>query len=91
MPGPYDIGDRVTLTQRFVNAAGTLTDPTTVVVTVTAPSGTATTPSTSSSSTGIWTATVDPTESGIWGVRWAGTGALLDGTVGEFTVRRRRW
>lgn len=90
MPGPYDIGDRVTLDVTFTNAGGTATSPTTVTLQVTPPGGTATTVSNSAGATGVYTATYDPTVAGIHYYRWAGTGALVVAEEGQFHVRPRR-
>jgi hypothetical protein len=86
----HDIGDVVPVTGTFRNAAGALANPTTVDVLVRAPSGTVTTVANSSSSTGIYTANITPTEEGVYRYRFTGTGAVAQAQEGMFTVRRRR-
>lgn len=86
----HDIGDVVKLTGTFKNASGTLTDPDTVTLTVLEPDGTTSTPTASSSSTGIWTANVTIDQSGTWRYRFEGTGAVVTAEEGAFDVRPRR-
>ncbi|GMU80033.1 MAG: hypothetical protein AMXMBFR46_28210 [Acidimicrobiia bacterium] len=86
----HDIGDVVKLTGTFRDAAGDLADPTAVTVTVLEPDGTTSTPTASSASTGVWTATVSIDQSGTWRYRWAGTGVVVTAEEGAFDVRPRR-
>lgn len=67
----------VTATFRLTD--GTLVDPTNVVLTVKDPSGNTSTPTVSNPSTGVFTATIDFDEEGIWYWRW--TGETSEGTV----------
>lgn len=89
MPGPYDIGDRVTVASNFTTG-GTAFNPSTVVFTYQAPSGTQATAALSNPQTGTFTSTVDPDEIGIYQYRFVGTGGTPVSEYGEFTVRMRR-
>ncbi len=76
------IGTGVTSTQRFTNSAGTLTDPTTVSVTIREPDGTKTTyvyvtdPEVVKDSTGVYHISFVPDQIGSHGVYWLGTGTV---------------
>lgn len=73
----YDVGDQVRLTATFrATADDSLVNPTTVTLKVKSPAGTVTTPSATSSSTGIWTYDLDLTLEGNWYYRFVGTGAV---------------
>lgn len=67
-----DIGDDVTVTTT-VYVDGVLTDPASVVVTVTDPAGDDTTPSVTNPSTGVFHATVPVTAAGRWQYAWQTT------------------
>lgn len=86
----YDIGDLVTLTATLTNTAGTLSDPTSVTLTVRKPDGSSSTVSNTRSSTGVYTADVTIDQAGEWNYRWEGTGALVVAEEGQFYVRPRR-
>lgn len=67
------------------------TDPTTVAMTLTSPTGTATTytyalAEITKDSTGVYHKDVTCSEAGEWVYRWVGTGAATDTTIGTFTV-----
>src|SRR5215469_9970687 len=62
------------------------TDPTTVVLTITDPTGATTTPSPSHTATGTYTANVACTVAGIWTYLWEGTGTASDAVAGTWTV-----
>lgn len=73
------------LTNTFeVNGVGT--NPTSVTLTITSPSGTVTTPSTTSAGSGVYTADITCDEAGIWQYVWVGTGAATDTAAGTWTV-----
>jgi len=74
-----------TLTNTF-DVNGVPTDPTTVTLTITDPTGTQTTPANSKVSTGVYTADVATTLDGIWLYKWTGTGSASDVVEGTFTV-----
>lgn len=85
----FDIGDEVLLTWPLTDTDGAPQDATTVVLTVTAPDGTVSTPTVAHPSTGTYTATVTPTSSGMWGFRWQATGSGVAAEDGAFLVRRQ--
>jgi hypothetical protein len=79
-----------TLTNTF-KVNGTATDPTTITLTVTTPSGTATSYTYAASeitrtSAGVYTKDVACTEAGTWLYLWVGTGTASDAVAGTWTV-----
>ena len=82
----YAGGDEFATLQNVFKVNGVPTDPTTVTLTVTDPTGTATTPSTSHPSTGTYTANVACTTDGIWVYEWDGSGTASDIQEGTWTV-----
>lgn len=80
--GPNEIA---TLTNVF-KVSGTPTDPTTVTLTVTDPTGTQTTPTPTHPSTGTYTASVACILDGLWSYKWEGTGTASDEVAGTWTV-----
>jgi len=80
------IGDNIVLTTTFT-VDGTPTAPTAVVLTIKAPDGTETTPANSTSSVGVYTATVPVDQAGTWAYRWVGSGAAVGVDEGTFYVR----
>jgi hypothetical protein len=79
-----------TLTNTF-DVAGVATDPTTVSLTVTTPSGTATTYTYAASeitrtSTGVYAKDIACSEAGVWLCLWVGTGTASDAVAGTWTV-----
>jgi hypothetical protein len=82
----FDIGDQVRLTAAFA-VGGTPTAPTTLVLTITAPDGTATTPTPVSESTGVYYHDLTPTQAGWYRYRWVGTGAAVAAERGRLFVR----
>lgn len=84
----YDLGDTIPLQHR-VYSNGSLAAAT-VALTVTAPDGTATTPSVTTSSTGIYNAVVPTDQTGTWFYAWSVSGAVPDDEVyGQFYVANR--
>jgi hypothetical protein len=84
----YDLGDTVPLQHR-VYSNGSLSAAT-VALTVTAPDGTTTTPSVTTSSTGIYNAVVPTDQTGTWFYAWSVSGAVPDDEVyGQFYVATR--
>lgn len=81
----YDVGDGVQLRHEVRNAAGALTAAT-VTVTVTAPDGTVTTPTVSTTSTGIYDAIVVAAQAGLWTFVWSVSGTVTDTARGQFTA-----
>jgi hypothetical protein len=79
-----------TLTNTF-SVNGTPTDPTTVSLTITTPSGTATTYTYAAgqitkSATGVYTKDVACSENGLWIYVWTGTGTASDVVAGTWQV-----
>jgi hypothetical protein len=73
--------------QNIFKVNGTPTDATTVTLTVTDPTGTATVySSTTHVSTGTYQQNVPATLDGIWVYKWVGTGTATDVQEGTFTV-----
>lgn len=88
----WDIGDAVRLTNTFLQG-DTPTDPATVSLTVTDPSGTATTytygaAQITKDSTGVYHKDVSVNAAGEWQYRFFGTGAVEAAAQGRFAVRR---
>lgn len=82
------IGQRVRLTLQFT-ANGTLTDPSTVTCTVKAPDGTTSTPTATSSSTGVYVVEFVVDQGGRYQVRAVGSGNGLDTAIqSAFDVER---
>jgi hypothetical protein len=86
MAAKIDIGDQVTLTGTFTTAAGALVDPSTVTCKVRQPDGTSQTPGTTRQSTGVFTATFQPTQAGEHWYRFTGTGAAVGAEERAFVV-----
>lgn len=82
----FESSDEYATLQNIFEVSGTPTDPTTVTLTVTDPTGTQTTPSTTHVSTGTYTALVTCTVVGTWGYLWEGTGTASDAVAGTWTV-----
>lgn len=74
----FDIGALAVLSVVFKDAAGTLTDPTTVTAEAISPLGVTVQLSPSRDSVGNWHANLDLTDAypGVWTYRFTGTGAL---------------
>jgi len=85
-----DIGDVVTVTGTFRNAAGALANPTAVTLRVRAPDGTTTLVAHTVVSTGIYTADILPNQAGAWYYRWLATGVGAADQWGSISVRRTR-
>lgn len=84
-----DAGNKPRFTFRFYNTSGTLTNPTTVTVSIADPAGTVTNPSASNVSTGVYTAdaTAAMTLKGTWTVRVEAAGAVVAAAEEQFVVR----
>lgn len=68
----FTLGQTVPLTGTFVDVDGNLTDPTTVTLTVTSPTGITSLPPVSNPSIGIYTGEIVVDETGIWYWQWEG-------------------
>lgn len=77
-----DVGDRLTLRYEARDADGVLVAAT-LVLTVTDPSGTDTTPAVTTSSTGIYDAAFTLSAAGLWRWKWTASGAVIDVQYGE--------
>lgn len=82
----YVSGDEFATLQNIFKVGGVPTDATVATVTVTDPTGAATTPSVTHVSTGTYTATVGCTIAGTWGFLWEGTGTASDAAAGTWEV-----
>jgi len=73
----FVVGQQIVLQGTFKNRAGTLTNPTTVVLKVTDPAGTTTTVTNAQQSTGVYEGTFTPTIAGdhYWSMK--GTAGLI--------------
>lgn len=89
---PYFLGGDVVIAVQFVNTTtGLPVDPSSVVATVTDPTGAVTTPATSSSTVGTWTAVCQGVgTAGLWKVRWVGSGSFNAVYEDEFIVRTQQ-
>lgn len=86
----FVLGQSVTLEADF-KVHGALTDPTTVTLTVTDPSGnddvhTLAGGTVTRIGTGQFAVTVEPDERGTWTVEWAGTGTVVYSKTDRFQV-----
>jgi hypothetical protein len=69
-----DVGDTVPLSVTITDATGALVNPATIVLTITAPDGTVTTPAPANPSTGVYLYNYVPTMAGRHSYRWQSTG-----------------
>lgn len=87
----YTKGQQVRFTGTFKNEAGALADPTTVTFRLKAPDGTLTTPTASSTSTGVWTALATLTQEGTYHFRFEGAGAIVAANEDAVVVTRSQF
>jgi hypothetical protein len=80
-----DVNELATLTNVF-KVSGVPTDPATVTLTITDPTGAVTTPTPVHTGTGTYTANISCTITGIWTYLWEGTGTASDAIAGTWTV-----
>lgn len=85
-----DIGDVRTLSATFRNAAGTGTNPTTVVLTIRKPDGTVVTPTPAATGAGVYNYVQIIDQAGVWAWKYTGTGTVTDMQQGQFSVRKDR-
>jgi len=83
----YDLGDVVALGITITNSAGTAQNATSVICTITLPSGTSVTPTVTNSGAGLYDIAYTPTLSGRHVVRWVATGTNASAFTDEFSVR----
>jgi hypothetical protein len=81
----YEVGDLVRLSAEF-RIGSTLTNPTSVVVTLKDPDGTTTSPSAVNDGTGLYYADVTLNKPGVWHYRFQGTGAVQKSGRGHVNV-----
>lgn len=86
-----DLGDPVPLSVTTTDAAGAAANPTLIVLTITLPDGTTTTPTVTSSPVGTHTASYTTTQAGRHGVSWVATGAVLAAYADVFNVEPLAW
>lgn len=67
------VGTTVIATATFRDTAGVLVDPSTVVLTVTEPDATTTTPAPTNPSVGVYQHAQDTDQAGNWWFTWVGT------------------
>lgn len=82
----YDVGDLVVLAFANTDTSGNPANATTMVLTVTAPDGTTSTPTVTNPQTGSYTASYQTTMVGLHGVRWVGTGLNPGASTDVFTT-----
>lgn len=82
----FDSGDPVPLSVTVTNAAGTPQDATLVVLTITLPDGTTSTPAVTAAGSGVYTATGPSTQAGRYGVRWVATGTNASAYTDAYDV-----
>jgi hypothetical protein len=87
----YESASELATLANTFSVAGTPTDPATVGLTITAPSGTATTytyaaAQITKTSTGVYTKDIACSEADEWQYEWVGTGTAADVEVGTWTV-----
>lgn len=92
--GIYDIGDVVRIGCTFT-VSGATTDPTTVTLSVKAPSGTVTSYTYAAgtvikSGTGAYHKDLTVTETGTWYYSFVGTGAVATAVEGTFIVKTKK-
>lgn len=87
MANAYDRGDLVRLSATFTDAAGAVADPTTVVLRLLAPDGTASTPATVKDSVGVYHYDLSITATGYWSYRWEGTGTVQTAEESQLYAR----
>lgn len=82
----YVIGTLVELTGIFSDLAGNIVTPDHVICTVKHPTGETSTPDVSSTSQGVYTAQITPSQKGSYQYKIAGTGNVQTAAIGTFTV-----
>lgn len=88
----YESSSELARLSNTFTVSGAPTDPTTVTLTLTSPSGTSSSYTYAAAqiikdSVGVYHKDVTCSEAGEWTYQWVGTGAATDTTVGTFTVQ----
>jgi hypothetical protein len=87
LTGSYDLGDKVYLTWNTVDSSGAAVNPGTVTLNITQPDGTTSSVTTSTSTTGTYTASFLPTLAGRHILAWSATGSYPQAYSDIFEVR----
>ena len=82
----YQDANEFATLQNIFKVSGVPTDPSTVTLTVTDPTGATSAPSVTHVSAGTYTANVACTVAGVWTYLWEGTGTASDAVAGTWTV-----
>ena len=82
----YQDANEFATLQNIFKISGVPTDPSTVTLTVTDPTGATSAPSVTHVSAGTYTANVACTVAGVWTYLWEGTGTASDAVAGTWTV-----
>ena len=82
----YQDANEFATLQNIFKISGVPTDPTTVTLTITDPTGATSAPSVTHVSAGTYTANVACTVAGVWTYLWEGTGTASDAVAGTWTV-----
>lgn len=88
--GAYDVGDGPTLWIEFRDTAGSLADPTDVVLTMRKPDGSTSTPPPTHPSLGRYEAAIEFDQHGRWDFHWQGSGGVVAAARAYATVERSR-
>lgn len=81
----YDVGDRARLTFSLTDVNGAPANGT-VVLTVTKPDASSSSPAVTNAGTGSYTADVDLDQAGRWSYRWVSTGAVVAAQTGVLDI-----
>lgn len=87
LTGSYDLGDVVYMSWNTYNSSGVLANPGTVTLNITLPDGTTSAVTTSTSVTGTYTASYQPTQAGRHVIAWTATGTWPQAFSDVFEVR----
>ena len=87
----YEIGNEIVLTATFENTAGAPTDPTTITCRTLSSRGATAVYTYAASqivrvSTGVYTISITPIDSGEWWYRFEGTGTVVAAFENTFTI-----
>jgi len=87
LTGSYDLGDKVYLTWNTVDSSGSAVNPGTVTINITLPDASTVSVTTSTSTTGTYTASYLPTQVGRHILAWSATGTWPQAFSDIFEVR----
>ena len=82
----FQSADEIATLTNVFEVNGVPTDPTTVTLTITDPTGATSSPTVTRTSTGTYTAGIACTVAGVWSYLWEGTGNASDAIAGTWTV-----